>query len=150
MAAHTTKLQTYAQLAADNSAVITSSFENWTQFLATASRFYKYAFLEQLMIHLQRPQATACAEYNVWRDTMRRYVRRNARGIAVIRFIDNKPALRYVFDVADTAPKENALSPFLWENRDEYRAVIPAALESRFQVPCGHRGPGTGSPGQRG
>ena len=140
MADQRTKLQTYTQLAADNSAVITSSYENWTAFLATAARFYKYSFLEQLMIHIQRPQATACAEYNVWRDAMRRYVRRSAKGIAVIRFIDQKPTLRYVFDVADTGPKEGARYPFLWAYKDEYQAVIPAALEARFQVPHDHRG----------
>ena len=71
---------------------------------------------------------------------MRRYVRRSAKGIAVIRFIDQKPTLRYVFDVADTGPKEGARYPFLWAYKDEYQAVIPAALEARFQVPHDHRG----------
>ena len=140
MADQRTKLQTYTRLAADNSAVITGSFEAWTQFLSTASRLYKYSFLEQLMIHIQRPQATACAEYNIWSDTMRRYVRRNAKGIAVIRFVNGQPTLRYVFDVADTGPKKGALYPFLWQVRDEHLPSVTAALESQFHVPCDHRG----------
>ena len=140
MADQRTKLQTYTQMAADNSAVVTSSFETWTQFLATASRLYKYTFLEQLMIHIQRPQATACAEYDLWRDTMHRYVRRNAKGIAIISFVNGQPTLRYVFDVADTGPKEGALYPFLWEVRDKHLPSITTALEGQFQVPCDDRG----------
>ena len=140
MAAQPTKLQTYAQIAADNSAVVTSSFQNWTAFLTTASKMYKYTFLEQLMIHIQRPQATACAEYDLWTDEMNRYVRRYAKGIAVISFVDGQPTLRYVFDVADTGPRQNALYPFLWQNKDEYQAIIPAALEARFNVPLDNRG----------
>ena len=140
MAAHSAKLRTYTQLAADNSAVVTSGFENWSAFLVTAAKMYKYTFLEQLMIHIQRPQATACADYSTWGNEMRRYVRRYAKGIAVISFIDGQPTLRYVFDVADTGPKEGALYPFLWQNKDEYQTIIPAALEGQFQVPCDHQG----------
>lgn len=140
MAAQPTKLQTCAQLAADNAAVVTSSFTNWTAFLTTAAKFYKYTFVEQLLIHVQRPQATACAEYSTWSDEMNRYVRRYAKAIAVIRFVDGQPTLRYIFDVADTGPKEGALYPFLWQNKDEYQAIIPAALERQFQVPLDHRG----------
>ena len=140
MAAHPSKLQSYTQMAADNSTVITSSFDNWSAFLVTASKMYKYTFLEQLIIHIQRPQATACAEYGTWSKEMHRYVRRYAKGIAVISFIDGQPTLRHVFDVADTGPKEGALYPFLWTNRDEYQSVITAALENRFNVLLDQRG----------
>ena len=95
MAEQRTKLQTYTQMAEDNSAVVTGSFSNWASLLSTVGRFYEYSFLEALMIHLQRPEATACAEYSVWSEQMHRYVRRNAKGIAVIRLIDDKPTLRY-------------------------------------------------------
>lgn len=140
MADQRTRLRTYTQLAADNSAVITGSFEAWTQFLATAARLYKYSFLAQLMIHIQRPQATACAEYSIWSDTMHRYVRRNAKKIAVIRFINGQPTLRYVFDVADTGSRKGALYPFLWQVRDEHLPSVAAALEGQFHVLCDHRG----------
>lgn len=103
------KLQTYTQMAEDSSAIVTGSFANWASLMSTAGRFYIYSFLEALMIHLQRPEATACAEYSVWTGRMRRYVRRNAKGIAIIRLIDGKPTLRYVFDVADTGPRKDAL-----------------------------------------
>lgn len=136
----TTKLQACAQLAADNAAAIVGSFENWSAYLATAARLYKLTFLEQLCVHVQRPGATACADYSTWHDTMRRYIRRYAKSIPVIRIVDGQPVLRYLFDVADTGPREGALYPFLWENKDKYRSVITAALESRFEVPCDDRG----------
>ena len=72
----TNKMQFYAQMAEDAAKKITGSREQWTAFLRTAARLYKYPYHEQLMIFAQRPDATACAEYDLWNDTMRRYVRR--------------------------------------------------------------------------
>ena len=69
------KLQTYQSMAAQQTTAITGSFDTWTAFLRTASRLHKYSFLEQLMIHVQRPDATACAGYDLWRDKMHRHVR---------------------------------------------------------------------------
>ncbi len=140
MAEQRTKLQTYTQMAEDSSVIVTGSFANWASLMSTAGRFYKYSFLEALMIHLQRPEATACAEYSVWTGRMRRYVRRGAKGIGIIRLIDGKPTLRYVFDVADTGPRKDALYPFLWELRDEYLPSITATLENEFSIPCDGRG----------
>ena len=134
-----TKLQSYAELAAGNAAFAVSSYENWSAFLATAARLYKYSFPEQLCIWAQRPEATACADWGTW-DKVNRYVRRYAKGIGVIRIVDGEVTLRYVFDVADTGSKAGALYPFLWENKDEYQPVIRGALENRFHVACDDRG----------
>ena len=81
---------------------LTSSYKSWTQFLRTAARLYKYPYNEQVMIHAQRPDATACAEYDFWNKKMGRFVRRGSTGIALIDTSGQKPQLRYVFDVADT------------------------------------------------
>ena len=131
----TTKVQTYTELAVSRTAAVTSRYEEWSAFLAVAARVYKYPFLEQLMIYVQRPDATACAEYQVWTRRMRRYVRRGSQGIALVYAQGGKPAVRYVFDVSDTGPLANALSPNLWQYRDEHRAAVSAALEHAYQVP---------------
>ena len=121
---------------ADNAArQVTSSYREWTAFLATAGRFYKYPFPEQLMIYTQRPEATACAEWDFWNQRMRRYIRRGSRGIALIDNSRGKPTLRYVFDVADTDQKdEKGLNPNLWQYREEHHDAVTAALEEHFEV----------------
>lgn len=78
------KLTTYVQLAEDTTRAIMHSHETWTAFLSTAARMYKYAYNDQLMIHAQRPAATACAPYEVWNQKMSRYVRRGSKGIALL------------------------------------------------------------------
>lgn len=103
--------------------------------LATASRLYKYPFHEQLMIFAQRPDATACAEYDLWNDTMRRYVRRGSKGIALVDNSREKPRLRYVFDISDTGLRKNSRHPFLWELRPEHEAAVAQALAERFGTP---------------
>ena len=75
---------TVMQLADDTEREITGSYQQWTAFLTTAARLYKYPYREQLMIFAQRPEATACAEYDLWNKTMRRYVRRGSKGIALV------------------------------------------------------------------
>ena len=102
------KMQFYAQMAEDAARQITGSREQWTAFLRTAARLYKYPYHEQLMIFAQRPDATACAEYDLWNDTMRRYVRRGSKGIALIDTRGDRPRLRYVFDVSDTRERKNS------------------------------------------
>lgn len=87
------------------------------------------------MIYVQRPNATACAEYQVWTRRMRRYVRRGSQGIALVYAQGGKPAVRYVFDVADTNSTENALTPNPWQYKPEHQQAVSAALEAEFQTP---------------
>ena len=94
------KVQLYAQMADRTAEQITGSYQKWTAFLTTAARLYKYPYNEQLMIFAQRPEATACAEYDLWNKQMRRYVRRGSKGIALVDTSSDQPKLRYVFDVS--------------------------------------------------
>ena len=128
------KVQLYAQMADRTAEQITGSFQKWTAFLTTAARLYKYPYNEQLMIFAQRPEATACAGYDLWNKQMRRYVRRGSKGIALVDTSSDQPKLRYVFDVSDTSGGENSRRPYLWEYRQEHREVVSAALEQRFDV----------------
>ena len=128
------KVQLYAQMADRTVEQITGSYQKWTAFLTTAARLYKYPYNEQLMIFAQRPEATACAEYDLWNKQMRRYVRRGSKGIALVDTSSDQPKLRYVFDVSDTSGGENSRRPYLWEYRQEHREVVSAALEQRFDV----------------
>ena len=128
------KVQLYTQMADRTAEQITGSYQKWTAFLITAARLYKYPYNEQLMIFAQRPEATACAEYDLWNKQMRRYVRRGSKGIALVDTSSDQPKLRYVFDVSDTSGGENSRRPYLWEYRQEHREVVSAALEQRFDV----------------
>ena len=128
------KLDFYAQMADHTAKQVTGSFGEWTAFLETAGRLYKYPFHEQLMIYAQKPDATACADYDLWNKQMRRYVRRGSRGIALIDTSGDNPRLKYVFDVADTGGRENSRRPFLWEYRDEHADAVTAALEQRYNI----------------
>ena len=128
------KVQAYAQMADHAAAQLTGSRQNWTEFLTTAARLYKYPYNEQLMIYAQRPGATACAEYEFWNEKMRRYVRRGSKGIALIDASGDKPRLRYVFDVSDTGGGENSRRPFLWELKDEHEDAVSAMLEREYEV----------------
>ena len=126
------KLQTYMQMADDAQRQITGSYRGWTGFLTTAARLYKYPYAEQVMIHAQRPDATACAEYDFWNEKMGRYVRRGSKGIALIDSSGERPRLRYVFDVSDTGGREFPKSRYLWEYREEHADAVSATLESRY------------------
>ncbi len=126
--------QFYEQMAARTAEQITGSYQEWTAFLATAARLYKYPYHEQLMIYAQRPEATACAEYDFWNKRMRRYVRRGSKGIALVDSSGEKPSLRYVFDVADTGGGDNARRPYLWQLQDEHMDTVLRALEARYEV----------------
>ena len=133
------KLDFYAQMADHTAKQITGSFGEWTAFLETAGRLYKYPFHEQLMIFAQKPDATACADYDLWNKQMRRYVRRGSKGIALIDTSGDNPRLKYVFDVADTGGRENSRRPFLWEYRDEHQDAVASALEQRYAI-SGNKG----------
>ena len=127
-------VQALAQMADHAATQITGSHQDWTDFLTTAARLYKYPYNEQLMIYAQRPDATACAEYGFWNENMRRYVRRGSKGIALIDTTGDKPRLRYVFDVSDTGGGENSRRPFLWELKQEHTDTVTAALERAYDV----------------
>ena len=128
------KLEIYMERAAAATLRLTEDWQTWTKFLVTAGRIYKYRFLEQAMIYAQKPGAIACAEYNLWKKRMRRYVCRGTTGIGLISYIGGKPVLRFVFDVTDTCENEGALYPDLWQYRGEYESAVTTALESRFQI----------------
>ena len=118
------KVQEYLQLSEQATRQISGSYKEWTGFLSTAARLYKYPFSEQLLIYAQRPNATACADYDLWNKQMRRYVMQGAKGIALIDTSTGKGRVRYVFDVADTGEKENARRPWLWQYRPEHQQSV--------------------------
>ena len=128
------KYQEYRQMADTAERQLTSSYKNWTQFLRTAARLYKYPYNEQVMIHAQQPDATACAEYDFWNKKMGRFVRRGSTGIALIDTSGQKPQLRYVFDVADTGEREHSRPMHLWQFRSEHEDAVAAALERSYGV----------------
>ena len=128
------KLDFYSQMADRTARQVTGSFGEWTTFLETMGRLYKYPFHEQLMIFAQKPNATACADYDLWNKQMGRYVRRGTKGIALIDTSGDNPRLKYVFDVSDTGGRENSRRLNLWEYKDEHQDAVTAALENRFGV----------------
>ena len=128
------KIDDYVQLAAQTAREIAADGETWRSFLQTASTLYKYSFYDQMMIYAQRPDATACASFELWTNTMRRYVRRGAKGIALLDMTGDVPRYHYVFDVSDTGTRQNARTPFTWTIREENRAPIAAMLEKEYEV----------------
>ena len=126
------KLQLISQIADQTAHAVTQDVNGWKQYLSTSSRLYKYSFDEQLLIFAQRPDATACADMELWNNTMHRWVKAGAKGIAVIRKTGGNPRLEYVFDVADTRPVRGARTPWLWEMREDYHDRVLSALEVRY------------------
>ena len=124
----------YRQMAERVTTQLTGSWQEWAGFLTTAARLYKYPFHEQLMIYAQRPDATACAEYDLWNEKMGRYVRRGSRGIALVDDSGDKPRLRYVFDVSDTGTREHSRTPWLWKMEEVYQEPVSAMLERNYEV----------------
>ena len=130
-----TKLQNYIQLAGQTAAQVTKNPQNWVGFLNTVSNVYRYTFPDQLMIHSQRPKATACAEFDLWTGRMNRHIRRGSKGIGLIAINRNGyPKIRYVFDIGDTELKRNSVSLFQWRYKEEYRGIVTKALEEQFGV----------------
>ena len=132
---NTNKIKDYVQLAGKTAAGLTK-LENWTGFLNTASRLYKYPFSDQLLIHAQNPQSTAVAGFDIWTKRMKRYIRRGSKGMALVHVDNGYPRIQYVFDVADTGIKNNSHNLVLWQYKDEYREAVTTALEERFGVAC--------------
>ena len=132
-----TKAEQYAKMADQVARQLTGSWQEWTAFLITASRLYKYPFHEQMMIYAQRPDATACAEYDLWNNRMGRYVRRGSKGIALVDDSGDRPRLRYVFDISDTGTREHSRTPWLWTMNEEHTAPVMAMLERNYDVSGG-------------
>ena len=113
---------------------LTRYWESWTDYLTTASRLYKYPFADQLMIYAQRPDATACAEFDIWRNRMNRYVRRGSKGIALLDESSGFPRLHYVFDVSDTGVRRNSRDPERWEMNDDLFKPVSEMLTAEYGI----------------
>ena len=129
-----TKAEQYAQMADQVARQLTGSWQEWAGFLTTAARLYKYPFHEQMMIYAQRPDATACAEYDLWNNRMGRYVRRGSKGIALVDDSGDRPRLRYVFDISDTGTRPNSRTPWLWQLEEQHKGPVSAMLERNYGV----------------
>ena len=126
-----TKLQNVQELMKDRISALWKNPEDYVSFLETASRLYKYSFKDQLLIHAQRPDAVACAEYDTWgrEDITNRYIKRGSKGIALIKEENGRAKLRYVFDFADTAAKdERSRTPFFWKVTDKNENTVISGL----------------------
>ena len=128
------KAEFYRQMAEQVSTQLVGSWKEWTAFLSTAARLYKYPFHEQMMIYAQRPDATACAEYDLWNEKMGRYVRRGSKGIALVDDSGDEPRLRYVFDISDTGTCEHSRTPWLWQLEEQHIGLVSAMLECNYGV----------------
>ena len=129
-----TKAELYSQLASDTARRLTGNWERWADFLSLAGRLYKYPYSDQLLIYAQRSDATACAEYDVWNNRMNRFVRRGAKGIALLDDSGGTPHLRYVFDVLDTGTRRNSLDPDLWQMDFTFREPVAKMLAKTYGV----------------
>ena len=128
------KTEEYLALAQRTANGLTRYWESWTDYLTTASRLYKYPFADQLMIYAQRPDATACAEFDIWRNRMNRYVRRGSKGIALLDESSGFPRLHYVFDVSDTGVRRNSRDPDLWQYNDDLKRPVSDALTAAYGI----------------
>ena len=126
------KTEEYLALAQRTANGLTRYWESWTDYLTTASRLYKYPFADQLMIYAQRPDATACAEFDIWRNRMNRYVRRGSKGIALLDESSGFPRLHYVFDVSDTGVRRNSRDPEVWQYNDDLKKPVSEMLAATY------------------
>ena len=128
------KTEEYLALAQRTANGLTRYWESWTDYLTTASRLYKYPFADQLMIYAQRPDATACADYDVWNNRMNRYVRRGSKGIALLDESSGFPRLHYVFDVSDTGVRRNSRDPEVWQYNDDLKQPVSETLSKTYGI----------------
>ena len=128
------KTEEYLALAQRTANGLTRYWESWTDYLTTASRLYKYPFADQLMIYAQRPDATACAEFDIWRNRMNRYVRRGSKGIALLDESSGFPRLHYVFDVSDTGVRRNSRDPEMWQYNDDLKQPVSEMLSMTYGI----------------
>ena len=128
------KTEEYLALAQRTANGLTRYWESWTDYLTTASRLYKYPFADQLMIYAQRPDATACADFDIWNNRMNRYVRRGAKGIALLDESSGFPRLHYVFDVSDTGVRCNSRDPEVWQFNDDLKQPVSEMLSKTYGI----------------
>ena len=128
------KTEEYLALAQRTANGLTRYWESWTDYLTTASRLYKYPFADQLMIYAQRPDVTACAEFDIWRNRMNRYVRRGSKGIALLDESSGFPRLHYVFDVSDTGVRRNSRDPEMWQYNDDLKQPVSEMLSKTYGI----------------
>ena len=128
------KTEEYLALAQRTANGLTRYWESWTDYLTTASRLYKYPFADQLMIYAQRPDATACADFDIWNNRMNRYVRRGAKGIALLDESSGFPRLHYVFDVSDTGVRRNSRDPEVWQFNNDLKQPVSEMLAATYGI----------------
>lgn len=124
------KYQIISELASQTARDITSKAERYTDFLVTAANNYKYSFKEQLLIHAQKPDATACAEIETW-NRLGRWVNKGTRGIALLVDRDTPYKLRHVFDYSDTNSRAGRVVT-LWQMRPQYEEPVKESLQDSF------------------
>ena len=128
------KLQDIRNLVQEHAVSVSSSPGNWMDYMDTASRLYRYSFSDQLLIHAQRPDATACASLELWNEKMLRWVNRGARGIALFDETWQNTKLRYVFDISDTHMVAGGRSPYLWQMQEHQREEIRTHLAEVYAL----------------
>ena len=126
------KLQDIRNLVQEHAVSVSSSPGDWMDYMDTASRLYRYSFSDQLLIHAQRPNATACASLELWNEKMLRWVNRGAKGIALFDETWQNTKLRYVFDISDTHMVAGGRSPYLWQMQEHQREEILTHLEEVY------------------
>ena len=128
------KLQDIRNLVQEHAVLVSSSPGDWMDYMDTASRLYRYSFSDQLLIHAQRPDATACASLELWNEKMLRWVNRGARGIALFDETWQNTKLRYVFDISDTHMVAGGRSPYLWKMQEHQREEILTHLAEVYAL----------------
>lgn len=126
------KLQDIRELAQEHATSVSSSPRDWMGYMDTAARLYRYPFTDQLLIHAQHPQATACASLELWNEKMFRWVNRGARGIALLDENGHNTRLRYVFDISDTHMVAGGRSPYLWQMQEHQQEEILTHLAEAY------------------
>ena len=140
-----TKYERIATLAEETAKQITKNSMEWTSYLHTASRLYRYPFDEQILIYAQRPDATACALIEQWNKKLNCWVNRGAKGIALIDRTSTRPRLKYVFDISDVhKARRIGRFPKLWKLKEEHKEYVIACLEKSYgktnsKLPFEHR-----------
>ena len=128
------KLQDIRDLAQEHAVSVSGSPRDWMDYMNTASRLYRYSFSDQLLIHAQHPEATACASLELWNEKMFRWVNRGARGIALLDETGQHTRLRYVFDISDTHMVAGGRSPYLWQMQEHQREEILTHLAEVYAL----------------
>ena len=124
------KYRIILEMASQTARDIASNADRYTDFLITAANNYKYSFKEQLLIHAQKPDATACAEIDTW-NKLGRWVNKGTKGIALLIDRDVPYKLRHVFDISDTNSRAGR-NITLWQMKPEYEYAVSESLQASF------------------